>query len=84
MNHNSQQAMTEELQQEAERIFNILMQLHTQKIQVNTSINKLIQQNIKKKYLKNDTLIEHYVIKMIPWGLLVSKSGKYVFDQEFY
>ncbi len=84
MNHNSQKAMTEELQQEAERIFNILMQLHTQKIQVNTSINKLIQQNIKEKYLKNDTLIEHYVIKMIPLGLMVSKSGKYVFDQEFY
>ena len=78
-NTNIMKLIDDELDKEAKRIFEILMKLYKEKKIVNKLFSDLIKENIDDRYLFFYSKIEKKIIKLIPIGLNICPTGKWVF-----
>lgn len=84
MNKKTEKDIDKILQDEAERIFEIIINSYNKNEKI--SFNEIVRKNIRKGLINNEATIIRRIIKLIPNDLYIASDGKHIFvkQDEFF
>ncbi len=84
MNKKTEKDIDKILQDEAERIFEIVINSYNKNEKI--SFNEIVRKNIRKGLINNEATIIRRIIKLIPNDLYIASDDKHIFvkQDEFF